>query len=315
MAQKSITLILLGADRELWNGGPIRLQVTNATRLPLELPFNKRLGPDPHTTLMNLDLLFDAGQAYVISVDVKKHRAAWQLINRHTFLRQQGGIEVEVKDIIMQLMLVPSRPKSSDLDGAYDRLREQGSPMASDQTGLTRSAYLDLKPAAKMAVLNIEAKLRETRLNGVQLLSFVEGVRHAAEDRLFLFMRSELKRIIEDSAEFASALGHKAPIGAPLALPDHPDSWKHRRFGAGNLQLAFSRATETLPGNSGRTVFSVDADIDLEKGLLHVFEVLDNHALHPGKKTDQTQVYALLFSQGIIPTYTLDPLSLADEDG
>jgi len=66
---------------------------------------------------------------------------------------------------------------------------------------------------------------------------------------------------------------------------------------------------EASPGNAGTQVFSVDADIDLERGLGHVFEFLDNHLLHPGKKTDQTLVYALLFSQGIIPDYTLDPRS------
>jgi hypothetical protein len=56
-------------------------------------------------------------------------------------------------------------------------------------------------------------------------------------------------------------------------------------------------------------VYSVDADIDLERGLLHVAEWLDNELLHPGKKTDQTRVYALLFSQNIIPRYTLSPES------
>jgi hypothetical protein len=52
----------------------------------------------------------------------------------------------------------------------------------------------------------------------------------------------------------------------------------------------------------------VDADIDLERGLLHVAEFLDNK-IHPSKKTNQTLVYALLFSQGIIPDYTLNPVS------
>jgi hypothetical protein len=59
-----------------------------------------------------------------------------------------------------------------------------------------------------------------------------------------------------------------------------------------------------MPGNTATQVFSVDADIDLGRGLLHVAEWLDNKV---GKirKTDQTLVYALLFSQGIIPDYTL----------
>ena len=181
--------------------------------------------------------------------------------------------------------------------------------MTADNTGLKKQAYLKLPPAAKMAFLNIEAKLRKTRLNGVSLLSFVERVRHVAAARLFLFMRSELKLIIDDSSEFASAPGHRAPTGTPKPLPAHPNSWKHTSFGAGNLQLSFAKAAEAL--DSGKQVFSVDADIDLERGLAHVGEWLDNELLHPSKKTDQTQVYALLFSQGIIPHYTIDPLSVA----
>jgi len=246
MAEKTVTLILLRADRQLWDGGSVRLQVTDVSRSPLKVLLDKRLGPNSSTILINLDLHFDAGQVYGVSVDAKNHRSAWQLINRRTFLRQQGGTEVEVKDHIMQLMLAPNRPSSADLDAGYDRLRERGSPMVADTTGLARQAYLDLKSAAKMALLNIEAKLRETRLNGVSLLPFVEGVRHVAVDRLFLFVGSELKQMIEDSSEFASAPGHGAPSDTTVALPPHPDSWKHRHLGAGNLQLSFFQNGRSL---------------------------------------------------------------------
>jgi hypothetical protein len=157
-----------------------------------------------------------------------------------------------------------------------------------------------------MALLNIDAKLRETRINGASLLSFVQGLQHVAVDRLFLLMRPELKPLVKSSAEFASAPGHKAPTNVPVPLPAHPDSWKHTRFGAGNLQLSFAKNSQPLAGNAGEQVFSVDADIDLERGLLHVAEFLDNK-IHPSKKTNQTLVYALLFSQGIIPDYTLNP--------
>jgi hypothetical protein len=123
-----------------------------------------------------------------------------------------------------------------------------------------------------------------------------------------MFVRSELKNLVAASPDFSTALGHaKAPAGT--SLPGHPDSWKHNRFGAGNLQLSFSKETMALPSDPTMRVYSVDADIDLERGLLHVAEWLDNELLHPGKKTDQTRVYALLFSQNIIPRYTLSPES------
>ena len=306
MSEKTLTLILLRADRELWDGSGARLQVTDVNRSPLKVLRDQKLAPGSHTIQLNLELLFDAGQSYAISVEAPKHRSAWQLINRRTFVREEGGTETEVKESFMRLMLVPSKATSSNLDTGYDRLLDRGSLMIADSTGITRPAYQDLRVQAKMALLNIEAKLRATRLNGVSLLSFVEAVRLADVDRLFLFMRSDLKEAVENSPEFVSAPGHGAPINSPVALPAHPESWKHRRFGAGNLQLSFSRTTEPLPGNPDRQVCSVDADMDLAKGIGHVVEWLENHF---GKKTtDQTLIYALLFSQGIIPDYALDPI-------
>ena len=102
--------------------------------------------------------------------------------------------------------------------------------------------------------------------------------------------------------------GHNAPDDVPVQLPAHPESWKHRGFGAGNLQLSFSRESQTLPSDPSQPIFSVDADIDLTTGLDHVFEWLKNNVFDPGNKTDQSRVYALLFSQNVTPYYTLDPL-------
>lgn len=305
MSIKAITLIILRADRKLWNGGPVRLQVTDM-RQGLKVLHDKPLAAGSHTILINLDLLFNAGQVYGISIDAEGHRSAWQLIKRQSFLREEGGNKIEVDGMTMRLMLVPDKPTSSDLEAAYDQLKTAASPMVADNSGLSRNAYLALEPAAKMALLNIDAKLRETRINGASLLSFVQGLEHVAVDRLFLLMRPELKPLVKSSSEFASAPGHKAPKNVPVPLPAHPASWKHTRFGAGNLQLSFAKNSQPLHGDSAKQVFSVDADIDLERGLLHVAEFLDNK-IHPSKKTNQTLVYALLFSQGIIPDYTLNP--------
>jgi hypothetical protein len=304
---KAITLIILRADRKLWSGGPVRLQVTDM-RQGLKVLHNKPLAAGSHTVLINLDLLFNAGQVYGISIDADGHRSAWQLIKRQSFLRDEGGTKIEIDSLIMQLMLVPEKPTSSDLDAGYDLLKAAASPLVADKSGLTKNAYLALEPAAKMALLNIDAKLRETRINGASLLSSVQRLEHVAVDRLFLLMRPELKQLVKSSSEFASAPGHAAPKNLPAPLPPHPDSWKHTRFGAGNLQLSFAKNPQPLPGNAGEQAFSVDADIDLERGLLHVAEFLDNK-IHPSKKTNQTLVYALLFSQGVIPDYTLNPVS------
>ena len=306
MSTKAITLIILRADRKLWSGGRARLQVTDM-RAGLKVLHNKSLAAGSHTILINLDLLFNAGQVYGISIDADGHRSAWQLVNRQSFIREEGQTKVEVDGMTMRLMLVPDKPSSSDLEAAYDQLKASASPLVADKSGLSKNAYRALEPAAKMAMLNLDAKLRETRINGASLLSFVQGLRHVAIDRLFLLTRPELKQMVKSSSEFASAPGHKAPKNVPMPLPPHPASWKHTRFGAGNLQLSFAENSQPLPGDASRQVFSVEADIDLERGLLHVAEWLDNKV---GKirKTDQTLIYALLFSQGITPNYTLSPV-------
>jgi hypothetical protein len=309
MPNKSITLIILRADRKLWDGGPSDLTVTDL-RKGLNVLKRVALKAATHTIQVNLELPFDVGQVYGISIDADRHRPAWQLITRQTFVHGEGVAQVEVDGAILQLMLVPNDPSSSDLDEGYDLLRDAGSPTVADNTGLGKDAYIQLEPAAKMAFLNIDAKLRDTRVNGISLLSFVEGFRDAEVDRLFLFMRSGLKQLVNDSADFAGAQGHGVPAGTSVPLPAHPDSWKHTRFGAGNLQVSFTKAAESLIGDTAKQVFSVDADIELERGLLHVAEWLDNKIIHPSRKTNQTLVYALLFSQGIIPHYTLNPESV-----
>jgi len=184
----------------------------------------------------------------------------------------------------------------------------EGSPAVSGAQPWPRASYNAMGDREKMAFLNTDAKLRDTRINGLPIRSFVEGVGHVAPARVFLFVRPELKDLVAVSSDFSSAPGHEGPTGTSIPLPDHPDSWKHKRFGAGNLQLSFSDFTMALPHDPTNRIFSVDADIDLERGLLHVFEWLGNEVFAPGRQTDQTIVYALLFSQGIIPRYTLSPM-------
>ena len=62
-------------------------------------------------------------------------------------------------------------------------------------------------------------------------------------------------------------------------------------------------------GGAAPLVHSADVDIDLGRGLAHAKEWLENNVFRPGHKTNQALVYALLYAQGILPQYTLDPVS------
>ena len=95
MSNKTVTLIILGADRELWDGDEVRLKVTDM-RQGLKVLHNEALPEGSHTILVNLDLHFDAGQVYSISVDAKKHRTAWQLIKTQNISARRGWDDDEV---------------------------------------------------------------------------------------------------------------------------------------------------------------------------------------------------------------------------
>lgn len=303
---KTVTVLLYGADRNPWKGKGAKLRVTDANR---NGPINVLAEVDLKGAIVELDLtvLFDGGQTYVLTVQAPRHRTAWQVLWYPTFVREENGRKVEKPGAILRLMLVPDRATSADLGTGYDRLVDEHGGLAAIWT-LTPAAYQKLDAARKMALLNIEAKLRDTLIGSNSLLSYVTGLRGIDPDRLFILVDPELKALVARSADFAGAEGHDVPKNFPK-FPKHPDSWKHTLFSGGNIQLSFSESTEPWSVGKGQKSlpsFSVDVDIDLARGVDHASEWLDNNVIHPGQKTDQTQVYSLLFGQGIFPLYTLD---------
>ena len=306
MIEKRVTVILYGSDRNLWGGGPLQIRVSDlfAAGGPKLLSSGKTKAP---TVELRLQLPFDAGQAYGITFSAPRHRPAWQILRRVDFIRSRD--QVERDDVILRLMIVPDSPGTSDVSGGLERLVEIASPFAVPGTGVDAATFERLSVAAQMAFLNIEAKLRETIIDGTPLISFVRGVRHVAVDRMFMFFDSALKSRMARAVDFASAAGHDAPR-EPVGLPDHPDSWKHTRFAEGNVQLSFSAEAVQQPGlGAASLVHSADVDIDLGRGLAHAKEWLENNVFKPGHKTNQALVYALLYAQGILPRYTLDPVA------
>jgi hypothetical protein len=302
MSEKRLTVILYGCDRNTWRGGPLDLRITDVFAQGGPRPLYEGRS-EASTIELRLQLPFDAGQVYGFTFSAPDHRPAWQLIRRVDFIRTAQ--QVEVDDLILRLMLVPDSPGTTDLPKAFDRLQQIGSPFAAPGSGITAEAFQELADPAKMAFLNIEAKLRETTIGSSPLLSFVRGVTHVSVDRVFALFDSELKSRMPRATDFADAPGHAAPKRFPN-IPDHPDSWKHMRFAEGNIQLSFSKDAAPAPGASS-LVHSADVDIDLGRGLAHAREWLENNVFRPGHKTNQALVYAQLYAQGIIPRYMLDP--------
>ena len=304
MIEKRVTVILYGSDRNLWRGGALQIRVSDlfAAGGPRLLSQGKT---EQSTVELLLDLPFDAGQVYAIMFSAPRHRPAWQFVRRLDFLRAPDQIERD--DLILRLMLVPDSPGTGDVANGLARLQGIASPFAAPGTGLDAGLFERLDVAAKMAFFNIEAKLRETVIDGAPLMSFVRAVRHVSVDRVYVMFDAALKARMPRASEFAAAPGHGAPGNLPN-LPAHPDSWKHTRFAEGNIQLSFSDEAVPMPsGSPASLVHSADVDIDLGRGLAHAKEWLENNVFRPGHKTNQALVYALLYAQGILPTYTLDP--------
>ena len=302
MNEKRLTVIVYGCDRKTWRGGPLQVRISDIFAAGGPRPLYE--GRAEQSTLeMQLQLPFDAGQVYGFSFSAPGHRPAWQLIRRADFIR--GERHVEVDDIILRLMLVPDSPGTTDLPQAFERLQQSASPFAIPGTGITADTYEALDVPAKMALLNVEAKLRETSIDGSPLMSFVKGITHVAVDRVFLLFDPALKARMPRAGDFAAAPGHGAPRHLPQ-LPAHPDSWKHVRYSEGNIQLSFSRDAGPI-GGATALVHSADVDIDLGRGLAHAKEWLENNVFRPGHKTNQALVYAQMYGHGILPKYTLDP--------
>lgn len=302
MNHKRVTVVLYGCDRNIWGGGPLQLRISDVFAAGGPRPLYEGRS-EAATMELKLELPFDAGQLYGFTFSAPDHRPAWQLVRRLDFMRAGG--QVEGDDLILRLMLVPDSPGTTDLPQAFERLQQIASPFAVKGSGITAETYQALDTAAKMAFLNVEAKLRETSVDGSPLMSFVKGVSHVAVDRVFVLFDPALKSRMPRARDFADAPGHKAPKSLPQ-LPDHPDSWKHVRFSEGNIQLSFAKDVGPVGGGSSM-VHSADVDVDLGRGLAHAKEWLENNVFKPGHKTNQSLVYGLLYAQGILPRYTLDP--------
>ena len=260
MTEKRVTVILYGCDRNLWRGGPLRIRrvrpvcfrrsaasVPGADRrvhagAPLGAALRCRPGVRPH---------------------VCRPSSSPRLAARSAARLHPGSRTGRRRRLDSPADARARFPGITDLPQGIERLQQSASPFAAPGTGVDAATFQALDVAAKMAFLNIEAKLRETSIDGAPLMSFVRAVRHVAVDRMFLLFDSALKARMPRSADFAGAPGHGAPPDLP-DLPGHPDSWKHTRFAEGNVQLSFSRDAVAFPaGGPSSLVHSADVDIDL----------------------------------------------------
>ncbi len=216
MANKQVTLILNAANRTLWQGGAFTLRIHRQDSNGIKAmrfqtsngPRRTKLESDQPTLQLDLDLAFNRGQRYILHADAPGHRGIFHVLHRRSFISREDGADLERPDAIVRTIMIPDRAASSDLDGGFDKLRDRGSPLVETGIGISRDEYQALTPSAKMAMLNIEAKLRSTRIDGTPLGASVTGLRRVKPDRIFVMMKPPIKDMVDRSGAFAPAPGH-----------------------------------------------------------------------------------------------------------
>jgi hypothetical protein len=147
--------------------------------------------------------------------------------------------------------------------------------------------------------LNLEAKLRETLLDGIpamDLIKRIEGTSNIQGDRIFAWVDKDMPNLVEKEIdrnrdsfdkipEWANKMNHK---GFPISFK--------QRVPFGSLQLSF--ASQPVNG-----LLAADIDIDLYYGLGHIGEVFRNQVTD--NPTDPFTVYTQLFDQRLFPLYLM----------
>jgi hypothetical protein len=164
---------------------------------------------------------------------------------------------------------------------------------ASLRAGLDESLYQALGPRQKACLLNIAAKASAVILgDGRCCLDHLAEIVSVRQDRLLARTRAALEEEVSQSPLFEQVSGalHPAPAGCRRT-----QSFK-TRDPHGNLQLTFFRRGAT--GDD----YLVDADIDLARGIEHIFEVAHNALSGPTDPYDVREI--LIAVQGLNPGYS-----------
>src|SRR5262249_55577733 len=147
--------------------------------------------------------------------------------------------------------------------------------------------------------LNIEAKLRNTLLNGtpgIELIRQIEGVDGIRQDRILAKVDQGMPQRVRAEIEESDSFFQVPPFANEVFHKGFPISFK-QKVPFGSLQLSFAEN----PENDG--LLKADIDIDLFTDIGHFGEVLRN--IITKQETDPYTVYVQLFDQGIFPLYLL----------
>ncbi len=293
----NIRVSIVGGDRQPWTGGAVSLKLVDPFSQTEKILKSHTTQPGVNQVILE-GVPADRGQNYALLGTASDHRDAGLYPVK----------PVPGQEVSSAVMLVRNRP-GLDLSGFSYATLQAASPRfhrALVDAGITEAAFQALPPERIAGPLNIEAKLRNTRLVGTPAIERifriggpgVNGTEGLNQDRILAWMDPAMPGLVrQDIAQSAPQVFMELlELENEVFHAGYPVSFK-QRVPFGSLQLSFAKA----PGDNN--LLAADIDIDLFTDIGHFGEVIVNHVTKT--KTDPFTVYRLLFDQGITPLYAL----------
>jgi hypothetical protein len=277
----NINLTMYSADRTLWSHGKVRLQVVDPFSDTQKLMAEDTVqGP----TVLLENVLADKGRLHAILASAPGYRDAGIYPIK---ARANGLVQAAV-------MLMPEKAGFGFPRPLLPRLKSY-SPLfwtALVEGGITESDLLEeVEPERVACALNIEAKLRNTRVLETPAMEFVRaieglgGIRHDC-------IRAKVHKTMMDKLRIDTESG-----GSFEALPEKkgafPISFK-QRVPFGSLRLSFSEKEDG-------ELLEAEIDIHLWADLEHFGKYM--RGVISRQTVDSFNVYRHLFDQRIFPHY------------
>lgn len=285
-----IVVTIFQGDRELWTDGRVRLRV---------------LDPFSNTEKKLAEVDTNAGISSVILDGVPTDRGQnYSLIATKKGFRDAAVYPVKPLPgavIGTSLMMVRKNPQPDFSSVSFERVAEFSPNFVQALTDgqVTEAAFLALPPERIAGALNIEAKLRNTLLDGtpgIELIRQIESAEGIQQDRIRAKVDQTMPKRVRAEIEQSGSFSEVPAFANEVSHKGFPISFK-QKVPFGSLQLSFARN----PDNDG--LLRADIDIDLFTDIGHFGEVLRN--IITQKETDPYTVYVQLFDQGIFPIYVL----------
>ncbi len=295
-----VLLGISGPDRRPWAGGAVTVQLIDPFSQTRKVLVRRRMAAGSDSLLLR-EIPADAGQRYSMIVTANGFEGTGLYP-----VKPEPGRRVN-----LAAMLIPEKAAPDLTQFSYRALADTSPAFHAALTGagIEEADFRALSPEQIAGGLNIEAKLRNTRIADGQGIDFIREIGGGEtdpirQDRIFAYVDADMPSKVREEMREDGTFRELDPSANEAFHRGFPVSFK-QKVSFGSLQLSFAAA----PSANG--LLKADIDIDLLTDVGHFGEVFLNFLLK--QKTNPYTVYRLLFDQGIAPLYTVKAQSEASE--